>query len=76
VTPDRPFIEDLDRLPWPDRDLLDMDKYTLFNKPIRIAHVMASRGCPYGCMYCITSYYWGRRYRYRSAKNVADEIEH
>lgn len=76
VTPDRPFIEDLDKLPWPDRDLLDMDKYTLFNKPIRIAHVMASRGCPYGCMYCITSYYWGRRYRYRSAKNVVDEIEY
>ncbi len=76
VTPDRPMIEDLDKLPWPDRDLLDMDKYTLFNKPIRIAHVMASRGCPYGCIYCITSYYWGRRYRYRSPKNVADEIEY
>ena len=76
VTPDRPMIEDLDKLPWPDRDLLDMDKYTLFNKPIRIAHVMASRGCPYGCIYCITSYYWGRRYRYRSARNVADEIEY
>jgi magnesium-protoporphyrin IX monomethyl ester (oxidative) cyclase len=76
VTPDRPFIEDLDKLPWPDRELLDMDKYTLFDKPIRIAHVMASRGCPYGCMYCITSYYWGRRYRYRSAKGVADEIEY
>jgi magnesium-protoporphyrin IX monomethyl ester (oxidative) cyclase len=76
VTPDRPFIEDLDKLPWPDRDLLDMDKYTLFDKSIRIAHVMASRGCPYGCMYCITSYYWGRRYRYRSAKGVADEIEY
>ena len=75
VTPDRPLIENLDTLPWPARHLLDMDKYTLFNKPIRIAHVMASRGCPYGCIYCITSYYWGRRYRYRSAKNVADEIE-
>ena len=74
-TPDRPLIENLDTLPWPARHLLDMDKYTLFNKPIRIAHVMASRGCPYGCIYCITSYYWGRRYRYRSAKNVADEIE-
>lgn len=75
VTPDRPLIDNLDTLPWPARHLLDMDKYTLFNKPIRIAHVMASRGCPYGCIYCITSYYWGRRYRYRSAKNVVDEIE-
>ncbi|MCD6324405.1 MAG: cobalamin-dependent protein, partial [Desulfurococcales archaeon] len=44
VTGLRPFIQNLDTLPWPERDLLPMDKYTLFNKPIRIAHVMASRG--------------------------------
>ncbi len=76
VTEDRPPIHDLDELPWPARHLLPMDKYTLFNKNIRVAHVMASRGCPYGCMYCITSYFWGRRARFRSARNVADEIEH
>lgn len=75
VTPPRPFIQNLDELPWPARHLLPMDKYTLFGKPIRIAHVMASRGCPYGCIYCITSYFWGRRIRFRSAKNVADEVE-
>ncbi len=76
ITPPRPLITDLDSLPWPARHLLPMDKYTLFGKPIRIAHVMASRGCPYGCMYCSTSYFWGRRVRIRSAKNVADEIEY
>ncbi|RLG75474.1 MAG: B12-binding domain-containing radical SAM protein [Thermoprotei archaeon] len=76
VTKPRPFIHDLDELPWPARHLLPMDKYTLFNKPIRIAHIMASRGCPYGCMYCITSYYWGRKIRFRSAENVVREIEH
>lgn len=75
VTPRRPFIENLDKLPWPARHLLPMDKYTLFGKPIRVAHVMASRGCPYGCMFCITSYFWDRRLRFRSAKNVANEIE-
>ncbi|WP_460126286.1 B12-binding domain-containing radical SAM protein [Stetteria hydrogenophila] len=75
VTPPRPFIENLDELPWPARHLLPMDKYTLFGKPIRIAHVMASRGCPYGCMYCITSYFWGRRIRFRSPENVAAEVE-
>jgi len=75
VTSSRPFIEDLDELPWPARHLLPMDKYTVFGKPIKVAHVMASRGCPYGCMFCITSYYWGRRLRFRSPKNVADEIE-
>ncbi|MGC8666189.1 MAG: B12-binding domain-containing radical SAM protein [Conexivisphaera sp.] len=72
--PRRP-IESLDELPEPDRHLLPMDKYTVFDKPIKIVHVIASRGCPYGCIYCSTSYYWGRRYRIRSAKLVADEIE-
>ncbi len=72
----RPFIRNLDSLPWPARHLLPMDKYTVLGKPIRVAHVMASRGCPYGCIYCITSYFWGRRIRFRSAKSVADEIEY
>ena len=76
TTPLREPILDLDELPWPARHLLPMDKYTLFGKPIRLAHIMASRGCPYGCIYCITSYFWGRRIRFRSARNVADEIEH
>lgn len=74
-TKDRPIIRNLDELPFPARHLLPMDKYTLFGKPIKIIHVMASRGCPYGCSFCSTSYYWGRMIRYRSAKNVADEIE-
>jgi magnesium-protoporphyrin IX monomethyl ester (oxidative) cyclase len=74
-TPDRPPIRNLDELPPPARHLLPMDKYTLFGKPIRIIHAMASRGCPYGCSYCSTSYFWGRMIRYRSAKAVADEIE-
>ncbi|BEP17769.1 radical SAM protein [Pyrofollis japonicus] len=74
LTPERP-PPDLDELPWPARHLLPMDKYTLFGKPIRIIHVMASRGCPYGCMYCSTSYFFGRRVRIRSAIRVADEIE-
>jgi len=75
VTRPRPLIRDLDELPLPARHLLPMDKYTLFNKPIKIAHIMASRGCPYGCSFCITSYFWGRRIRFRSARRVVDEIE-
>ena len=75
VTPNRPLIQDLDTLPPPARHLLPMEMYTVFGKPIRVAHVMASRGCPYGCVFCITSYFWGRRYRFKSARLVADEIE-
>ena len=75
VTPPRDYIENLDKLPFPARHLLPMEKYTLFNKPINIAHVMASRGCPYGCIFCSTSYFWGRRIRFRNAINVVREIE-
>ena len=76
TTDPRPFIQNPDSLPWPARHLLPMDKYTLLGKPIRVAHVMASRGCPYGCIYCTTSYFWGRRIRFRSVESVADEIEY
>lgn len=71
----RPLIRNLDELPEPARHLLSMDHYTLFDKPVKIIHVMASRGCPYGCIYCTTSYYWGRRYRIRSPEKVVNEIE-
>ena len=76
VTQPRPPIRNLDELPWPARHLLPMERYILFGKPIRVAHVMASRGCSYGCMYCTTSYFWGRRVRFRSAENVVGEIEY
>ncbi len=75
LTRPRPYIENLDVLPKPARHLLPMDHYTLFDKPIRMIHVIASRGCPYGCIYCSTSYFWGRKYRIRSPQLVADEIE-
>ncbi len=75
VTPKRDYILNLDLLPKPARHLLPMDKYTLFKKPIRVVHVVASRGCPYGCIFCSTSYFWGRCKRWRTAKSVADEIE-
>ncbi|NPA96057.1 MAG: radical SAM protein [Crenarchaeota archaeon] len=74
-TPRREFIQNLDELPFPARHLLPMDRYRVLGKNIRAAHVMASRGCPYGCIFCSTSYFWGRRIRIRSAKNVADEVE-
>ena len=76
VTPPRPFIKNLDELPWPAYHLLPMDKYTLLDKPLRVVHVMASRGCPYGCIYCSTSYFWGRCVRFCSAKNIANLVEY
>ena len=74
VTKARPLIKNLDDLPKPARHLLPIDRYTLLDKPIKVFHIMASRGCPYGCIYCSTSYFWGRKVRFRNVDLIIDEI--
>ncbi|RLG72896.1 MAG: B12-binding domain-containing radical SAM protein [Methanobacteriota archaeon] len=64
----------LDQLPTPARHLLSAE-YSFLGRKMRVFHVMASRGCPYGCIYCCSSYFWGRRVRLRSPEKVVDEIE-
>ncbi len=73
---DRPLIENIDALPWPARHLLDMKKYdnNLFGIPA--ITVMTSRGCPMKCVFCSAGAMWGNKYRRRTPKNVADEIEY
>ena len=69
------FIEDLDSLPFPDRTLTPADKYYSIlshNRPITT--MISSRGCPYKCTFCDRPHL-GKKFRYRSAKNVVDEME-
>jgi len=78
ITSARPLIENLDKLPFPARHLLPpLEKY----KPtpasyIKLpqAQVITSRGCPSNCTFCDHSVF-GSTYRFRSVKNVFDEIE-
>jgi len=71
----RELIENLDELPFPARELLDVKKYlNLFNgKPYTI--VISSRGCPGQCIFCDSCVTFGRRTRFRSPNNVVDELE-
>jgi anaerobic magnesium-protoporphyrin IX monomethyl ester cyclase len=76
VTPPRPFIHDLDRLPlaW---DLVDWSIYTY--KPMKesiLAIVSTSRGCSQKCSFCSQQLFWKRQWRGRSAENVVRELEH
>jgi radical SAM superfamily enzyme YgiQ (UPF0313 family) len=71
--PDRPFIEDLDSLPFPAHDLLPLEKLKHMGK--LLVPLVSSRGCVYWCDFCSTVRMFGRGYRWRSAKNVVDEMQ-
>lgn len=77
--PSRPLEKDLNRFPWPAREYLPMHKYvdTPGDIPTPSLQLWASRGCPYGCIYCAWPQiiYGGSYYRTRSPKNVVDELE-
>ncbi len=71
--PDRPYITDLDALPFPDYEAFDLDRYidTVAEKRLPL---ITSRGCPYGCNFCSVRLSMGRRFRARSPENTVDEI--
>ena len=76
-TPDRPFNQALDSLPFPARQLLPNQSYIQFGKKkygYSITTLMSTRGCPYECEFC-SNVIFGGSYRERSARNVVDEIE-
>jgi len=79
-TKPRKLIAKLDNIPFPARHLLPSRWYFA---PPRIrgiwtkstATVMATRGCPYNCIYCSSHLIFGRKVRYRSVKNVIEELK-
>ncbi len=71
----RRLTPDLDSIPFPARHLLPLDRYTILSKRAVIGSMITSRGCPYNCIFCSSSKFYGRAYRARSPKNVVDEIE-
>ena len=73
-TPDRPYIEDLDSLPFPAHHLWPLDRLKKYGDVM--FPLMTSRGCVFWCEFCSAVRMFGRRYRMRSAKNVVDEMEH
>jgi anaerobic magnesium-protoporphyrin IX monomethyl ester cyclase len=73
--PDRPFISNLDSLPFPLRCHNDLDKSTPGIGGLSYYPVITTRGCPYGCKFCDVHLLAGRRFRVRSIENVVDEIE-
>ena len=79
VNPMRP-LGDLNDLPWPLREALPMERYNDApgDIPIPSVQMMASRGCPYRCKFCLWPQvmYHGNHYRTRNIVDVVDEMEH
>lgn len=70
----RPFIKDLDKLPFPARHLVNNN---LFKRPDNNkvqAIIKVSRGCPHHCFFCLATPVSGSKVRVRSAENIIEEI--
>ena len=77
VNQPRPPVENLDELPLPARDLIDMDRYLdtwREENGYSSLTIATSRGCPYGCDWCRDSVH-GKDFRQRSPESVAAEMK-
>ena len=77
LNPGRSLIQDLDRLPFPARDLFKED-VPFHQTPLRgrgrVYNLVTSRGCPYKCRFCDQSVF-GSRWRGHSAASIAAEVD-
>jgi anaerobic magnesium-protoporphyrin IX monomethyl ester cyclase len=73
-TPERPLIKDLDEFPFPAYHLLpSLERYQPLNRTF-VFSIVASRGCPYKCIFCSANKLW-KYQRRRSPKNILEEIK-
>ncbi|MBI4175964.1 MAG: cobalamin B12-binding domain-containing protein [Candidatus Aenigmarchaeota archaeon] len=78
----RPLIQDLDKLPFAARDLVNFENYRkahvergISRKFMNVMEIMISRGCPAQCIFCVSGAGKGPEVRYRSLGNVMEEIK-
>jgi len=73
---ERECLDDLDGLPFPDRTLFPMGRYSgMICKNKQYTQIITSRGCPHACTYCFQNVNEPQP-RQRTPKNVVDEIEY
>lgn len=76
-TPPRAQLKELDALPFPDREAIDIGRYLdtwKTHQGVSSISLITARGCPYTCRWCSHSVY-GFTHRRRSPENVADELQ-
>jgi anaerobic magnesium-protoporphyrin IX monomethyl ester cyclase len=77
INPQTRFVEDLDALPFPAWDLVDVAAYAGYERMSRIGTrrymgLFTTRACPFQCIYCHRMF--GKKLRKRSPENVMAEI--
>ncbi|MDQ7029327.1 MAG: radical SAM protein [Ardenticatenia bacterium] len=76
-TPPRPILRDLDSLPFPAWDLVDVERYRRLwhtHHGYFSMNMVTTRGCPYHCNWCAKPI-WGQRYNVRSPEHVVAELK-
>lgn len=73
-----PFVEDIDTLPFPAYDLIDLKPYWKIQSMTllvlrKYASLFSSRGCPFKCIYCHRIF--GDKFRVHSAARVVEEMK-
>jgi radical SAM superfamily enzyme YgiQ (UPF0313 family) len=67
------YIEDIDSLPFPNRNFIKhIDYHSIVGSHRKLATIISSRGCPYSCTFCDVPY---KRYRERDVGSVLDEVQ-
>jgi radical SAM superfamily enzyme YgiQ (UPF0313 family) len=77
INPRRPYILNLDELPLPARDLIDMENYMDVwreHHGYTSMTISVARGCPYGCNWCEGAVH-GQDFRLRSPESVVAEVK-
>jgi radical SAM superfamily enzyme YgiQ (UPF0313 family) len=77
-TPDRPLIKDIDSLPFPDRELLEVDYHNttagVVVAPKKFSSFVTSRGCVFKCRFCGCRRLARNLWRSRSVDNILEEL--
>ena len=71
----RPFIDNLDEIPFPARHLVDNTIYRRPDNNKVQAVVKVARGCPFHCFFCLATPVSGAKVRRRSVENIVEELK-
>ena len=78
ATPDRPLIKDIDSLPFPDRELLNVGYHNttagINVAPKKFSSFISSRGCVFRCRFCGCRRLARNLWRSRSVENILEEL--